>query len=146
MIIRPAAIPDLPAIVGLERASFGADAYPAVFLRQTLDLWPQLIRVADDEPGVLGYALAAPSSAELEGWILAVTVRPDVRGRGIGRALTHGVIERLREDGFRKALLTVHPENTIARELYQDLGFVVVAEDPEYFGPGEPRLRLELFL
>lgn len=146
MIIRSAIASDVPAVASLERSNFGDQAYPAVFLRQAVDLWPDLICVADDNEALLGYALGAPSASPDEGWILAVAVRPDARGRGVGRALTQSLVDRLGKAGARRVFLTVHPGNRVALGLYRGLGFSIEREDPEYFGPKEPRLRLALSL
>lgn len=41
------------------------------------------------------------------------------------------------------AWLTVHPENAGAVRLYRRFGFETMGEEAAYFGPGEPRLRME---
>lgn len=145
MQLREAQRPDLDAVAALERDAFGAEAYPALFFRQALDLWAGLLWVAETEE-LLGYALAAPAAEPREAWILALAVRPAARGRGAGAGLLGALLERLRAEGFETVRLTVHPENAPALRLYERAGFVTEAMEEAYFGPGEPRLRLCLAL
>ena len=51
-------------------------------------------------------------------------VRPDLRGKGFGRRLTKALMAAGRSAGARHAYLQVSEDNTIARRLYESLGFV----------------------
>ena len=53
-----------------------------------------------------------------------VYTRPDYRGRGHGMAVTNAIIQALRADGFGLIVLNVSWRNTVARSLYEKLGFV----------------------
>lgn len=50
-------------------------------------------------------------------------VRPEARGRGIGRALAETVLAEAAADGFEALLLGVAPYHERAQALYRDLGF-----------------------
>lgn len=142
--VRGAARADLPALEALERESFGAGAYPGFFLRQALDLWGGLFLVAEEGEGdPIGYALAAPSERPGEACVLTAAVRPAARGRGVASRLLGALLEGLAGRGFRSVWLTVHPENGEAVRLYERHGFRRAGEEAEYFGPGEPRVRME---
>jgi ribosomal protein S18 acetylase RimI-like enzyme len=52
-----------------------------------------------------------------------LSVRPQDRGTGIGRALREHCIQRARDEGQRRVVLTVTQEMIAARDLYEDLGF-----------------------
>jgi ribosomal protein S18 acetylase RimI-like enzyme len=68
--------------------------------------------------------LAAPG--ELEFRMLAVA--PTARGRGAGEALVRAVVERARERGDRRIVLSSLDRMTTAHRLYERLGFVRLPE------------------
>jgi ribosomal protein S18 acetylase RimI-like enzyme len=74
---------------------------------------------------------------ELEFRMLAVT--PAARGRGVGEALTHAVLERARELGSARVVLSSLDSMTAAHRLYERLGFTRL---PERDWRPEPRVRL----
>ena len=73
-----------------------------------------------DEPG---YGFVSPDVPEL-----TIGVAPASRGRGVGTRLLEELVELASADGYRALSLSVEPDNT-ARELYERLGFVRVADD-----------------
>jgi GNAT superfamily N-acetyltransferase len=56
-------------------------------------------------------------------WLEDVVVRPDRRGRGIGRMLLEYVAARARADGVLRITLLTDPGNARAHALYRGLGF-----------------------
>lgn len=141
--IRPPRVSDLSAVLDVERDVFGAHAYPDFFFRQALDLWGDTFFVAASAGGSLdGYVIGAPCKEPGVMWVLSLAVRGACRGRGIGKALMLEVLAAMRAKGASSVKLTVHPGNS-AVTLYRNLGFGVIAEDPSYFGEGEPRLVME---
>jgi ribosomal protein S18 acetylase RimI-like enzyme len=52
-----------------------------------------------------------------------LAVAPQVRGRGIGRALLRAIEDEARRCGCCRLTLEVRADNTIARRLYEDFGF-----------------------
>ncbi len=57
-------------------------------------------------------------------WIIAnVGTHPDFRGRGIAYHLMQASMDMIRKRGGRFAVLQVDAENTVARRLYERLGF-----------------------
>jgi [ribosomal protein S18]-alanine N-acetyltransferase len=143
--IRQANAGDVPGIWAVERAVFGSILYPEFFFRQALDLWPDMLLLAElPEAGVAGYALTAPSQQEGEGWILSVAVHPERRGGGIGRALIEGALQALADRDYHVVRITVHPENRAAAHLYESMGFVSEGVRSDHFGPGEPRRFMRL--
>ncbi len=71
-------------------------------------------------------------------------IRPEFRGRGFGRALTHALISAAREIGYRALRLDTLPEMREAHKLYQSLGFREIA--PYRASKAEGLLYLELDL
>ncbi|HUJ87726.1 MAG TPA: GNAT family N-acetyltransferase [Burkholderiales bacterium] len=56
-------------------------------------------------------------------WLEDMVVRPDRRGRGIGRALLEHVAVQARADGVLRITLLTDPDNERAHALYRSLGF-----------------------
>lgn len=54
-------------------------------------------------------------------------VRPEFRGRGLGRQLAERLIQEAQESGYRAVRLDTLPEMRGAQELYRALGFVEIA-------------------
>ncbi|MHC5924186.1 GNAT family N-acetyltransferase, partial [Streptococcus pyogenes] len=53
----------------------------------------------------------------------SISVRPDVRGQGIGRQLFEGFCQAIRRDQYKKILLHVLSSNPEACLFYEKLGF-----------------------
>ena len=70
-------------------------------------------------------------------------LRPQLRGKGVGRALAEAVIAEARAIGYRKMRLdTVEPVMPNAVALYRRLGFVEI--EPYRSNPIEGALYMEL--
>jgi len=84
--------------------------------------------VVDVEGEVVGFAHVGrtrdpESNEDLVGELYAVYVLPEAWGRGIGRSLMAEVLRRLREDGFREAILWVIEDNPRTRRYYELAGW-----------------------
>jgi ribosomal protein S18 acetylase RimI-like enzyme len=56
--------------------------------------------------------------------IRLLAVDPPARGMGIGRALALECLARARQDGAASVGLTTHERMSVAKSMYEDLGFV----------------------
>jgi ribosomal protein S18 acetylase RimI-like enzyme len=77
------------------------------------------------------------------GHVVTLDVLASDRRRGIGRALLSGIEERLRKAGARRIHLETAEDNAAALVFYAALGYEPVARLPEYYGPGQPAIRLK---
>lgn len=59
--------------------------------------------------------------------LLAIAVRPDQRGRGVGRALVDGFLAELRRRGVSEAHVVAGEQHAAAQRLYEAAGFSPVA-------------------
>ncbi|GHJ38116.1 GNAT family N-acetyltransferase [Streptomyces sp. TS71-3] len=80
----------------------------------------------------LGFPTPLASNAHVR-QIRGLTVSPDARGRGVGRALVDAAVEEARRQGARRITLRVLGHNAPARALYESAGFVVEGVQPEEF-------------
>jgi ribosomal protein S18 acetylase RimI-like enzyme len=62
-------------------------------------------------------------SGELDAYLEELYVVPDLRGRGIGRALLGGAMETARAAGATRMDLNTGETDTAARALYESVGF-----------------------
>jgi ribosomal protein S18 acetylase RimI-like enzyme len=84
--------------------------------------------VANESAAIVGFADFGPTldpeaSQEHVAELYAIYVLPEAWGRGIGRALMAEVLERLRQDGYREAILWVIEDNPRTRRYYELAGW-----------------------
>ncbi|MGQ9586859.1 MAG: GNAT family N-acetyltransferase [Thermoplasmata archaeon] len=80
------------------------------------------VLVALDGDKIVGYV--NPVVDDDEGWIGGIGVRPEYRGKGIGRSLMQVAEEECRKRGVREMSLEVIEGNERAQKLYESLGYV----------------------
>jgi len=88
------------------------------------------VLVATDDAAIIGTVMLQtwPNGGKLlrgpeEAEIRALAVRPEARGRGVGRALVDAVIERAAGLGVRHLLLLTQQEMKTAHRIYEVAGF-----------------------
>jgi ribosomal protein S18 acetylase RimI-like enzyme len=81
-----------------------------------------------------------------EALMLSMAIRPGWRGRGLGQRFLSGVRDQLASRGFVAVGLLVPSDNRRAVQLYQDVGFRIVAEGAEDLRGKERLLTLRLDL
>jgi GNAT superfamily N-acetyltransferase len=65
------------------------------------------------------------------GEVYAIYVLPEAWGTGAGHALMHESLQRLRDDGYREAVLWVLDDNPRARTFYEREGWMLTGEARE---------------
>lgn len=91
-----------------------------------------------------GLVLARQAAGEAE--ILTLGVCPELRGRGLARALLGHVEAKLAAAGVGRVILEVSLENSAARALYAAAGYREVGRRPGYYADGSDALVLEKWL
>lgn len=123
MIIRPAIIQDIPAILKIEQQAEAAahwkeEDYRQVFVK---DMPRRSVVVAEDETGVQAFSVIRLLQQECE--IENLVVAPPMRQRGLGKQLLKNVVNLARSKGAISIFLEVREGNEAARALYNKLGF-----------------------
>jgi ribosomal protein S18 acetylase RimI-like enzyme len=91
--------------------------------------------VAEDGGGIFGFASGgirerfSRDLTEYEGELQTVYVLPSRKGSGAGGQLVRAVVNHLAKRGVNSMVLWVFAENRSARDFYESLGGVPVAED-----------------
>ena len=80
---------------------------------------PNVLLVAVDETGILGYTAVHPENCEM----FLLFVHPAHAGRGIGRTLLTAADDALRDTGCREAFLFVHEANERGLAVYAAAGY-----------------------
>ncbi|HRN29321.1 MAG TPA: ribosomal protein S18-alanine N-acetyltransferase [Terrimesophilobacter sp.] len=136
--LRRAATSDLDAIMQLERATFGSDAWSADTMRAELEGPHTYYLVAHPvgQPAELdGYAgLLSPRGAP-EADIQTIAVSERARRRGLGRTLMNALVSEARDRGAREVFLEVRADNPGAAALYANLGFEKLSVRTAYYQP-----------
>lgn len=86
-LLRTATHNDMHAIWQIDAKVFGEDVYPAFFFRQAMDLWPELLLVAEYEGQLVGYVLGGFGQERSQGWVLSLAVLPEARGFGLAERM-----------------------------------------------------------
>ena len=150
--IRPATTADVPFLWNMlfesgfttaeARAAWRSDPQPPPELVKYLDGWGRRGDagvVAQDgdsiRVGAAWYRLFGAADrgdgifAERNVPELAIAVEPEHRGRRIGGDLLASLVQRARDDGYQRLMLSVDPANVRALRLYDRLGFTLVDTD-----------------
>ena len=139
MRLRELAWPDIPTLVRLDQALFGADAWAAPTWWAELAERPRRAYVVATEEGrdatVVGYG-GIDQGGEVAD-IMTVGVAPGHQGRGTGEQLVRQLMAGARAGGARHLMLEVRADNEPARRLYHRLGFETLQVRRRYYQPGD---------
>jgi GNAT superfamily N-acetyltransferase len=88
-----------------------------------------LFRVMAGEAGVGWLWLGAPGldADPLMAWVFDIEIEAAFRGRGYGRAAMRLAEQEARARGMTSLGLNVHGQNSVARSLYESLGYEITA-------------------
>jgi len=144
-IIRRATCDDLTAIVGIESASFGPDAWERKWFAGYLAAPENCVfLVASKSEIVVGYALAVHNQTHSE--LDSIAVAPSRRGLGIAAMLMNRLNPILRRRGVSIMTLMVRLDNVSAIALYRKLRFSRERRINGYYEDGAPAWRMRMSL
>ncbi|MEX1254431.1 MAG: N-acetyltransferase [Dehalococcoidia bacterium] len=134
-VLREVRAQDAGEIVQLEELAFPDPSMTVEAVQDTLRS-PALYRVLEElATGTLAGSLLAEPRTRSTGHIGAIAVHPHYQRRGLGEAMLRWVLARFREQGLRRATLTVNTDNGAAIALYRKLGFTTGQIGVDYRRP-----------
>jgi [ribosomal protein S18]-alanine N-acetyltransferase len=126
---------DLPAVLELEAALFGEEAWSREMLTGELSQQPasRYYLVAEEDGALVGYAglLAAGAQAD----VVTIAVATGQWGRGIGSRLLAALLAEARRRGCAEIFLEVRADNLRAQRLYKWWGFTEIGIRRGYYQP-----------
>ena len=88
---------------------------------------------------LLGYGEVWIDEEEREVELARIIVRPERRGRGLGRLLVRLLLEQAAQTGYQTAFVRVAPGNAAALACYRHAGLAPVSEEErQAFNEGQP--------
>lgn len=85
------------------------------------------VLAGDAAVGSLWLGMPGPSGDPLMAWVYDIEIEAAFRGRGLGRAAMRLAEGEARARGMTSLGLNVHGPNTVARSLYESLGYEVMS-------------------
>jgi ribosomal-protein-alanine N-acetyltransferase len=139
---------DLPAVLDLEHALFGDEAWTEGMLASELAgvASGRYYLVAEDGGELAGYAgLLTPGGGQAD--VLTLAVAEQRWGQGLGAALLDALLAEAGRRGCSEVFLEVRVDNVRAQRLYQRRGFVEIGIRRGYYQPsGTDALVMRLSL
>lgn len=132
MIIRRMEKADIKAVFDIEMRTFSVPWPEASFCHELDENPAARYLVAEGGDGeVIAYAGAWMIFEEAH--ITNIAVREDMRGHGVGRALTNALIQYAANLGVQYITLEVRKSNRTAQAMYQKLGFETLGTRKRYY-------------
>ena len=147
--LRPMTPADLPAVLRLEAALFGDEAWSEAMLTSELEgaeASGRYYLVAEDAGGLVGYAgLLSPGGSQAD--VLTMAVAEDRWGQRIGAMLLDSLVAEAARQGCTEVFLEVRVDNDRAQRLYRSRGFAGIGVRRGYYQPsGTDALVMQLSL
>ena len=125
--------------ITLAQQAMVSDVCRLLLLCHYEDMWRPLAVYRHEE--IIGCLIWGVDPADGSCWLRGVRIDQRYQGQGYGRAAVQAALDLLAsEHGRRHFVLAYNPANTVARHLYQTLGFVETDERMD----GEVVARLHL--
>ena len=132
--IRQAKLYDVPAMVRIERDSFGSPWSAEEITKDVTAGGNVYVAVAEYGGEKAGYGEIRNVAGEAQ--IYNIAIAPEFRREGIGEALLRHMIAKAEEDGCVLVTLEVRGGNDAAMALYHKLGFREVGRRKGYYAKG----------
>jgi ribosomal-protein-alanine N-acetyltransferase len=127
---------DIPAVMDVERAVFSAGWPPTAFEHELRHNAAARYIVVENSAAAGDVVLSGFAGLWLlldEAHVVTVAVRPEERGKGLGKLLVEAMLRLALDEGMESATLECRVSNTPARALYRLFGFHDVGLRKRYY-------------
>jgi ribosomal-protein-alanine N-acetyltransferase len=124
MKIRRMTPEDVALVSEIERQSFSAPWSRRGFLDALAQECTAFFVAEESDDDIAGYVGMYVSLDE--GEITNVAVKPDLRGKGIAKALLKELLSYANDHGITRIVLEVRVSNAVAIGLYEEFGFEII--------------------
>lgn len=143
MELKRATTEDVDIYLALEKGASGTGLYSAFTekdeaLRELTNTTAYLVVKNGKVVGHIAYEMKDKDHAYISGLVIT----PEYQNQGLVREALAKIFEELK--GVKLIDLVTHPDNVKAIHLYESFGFKMADCYENYFGDGEPRVRLVL--
>ncbi|MDD3835093.1 MAG: ribosomal protein S18-alanine N-acetyltransferase [Sulfurimonas sp.] len=142
MTLREANTSDVTALYGLERELFSSENYPLSKGSFYYHAKNSLMLLAEVDGVIAGYILVLIKRRDAK--LYSIGVKNSFRGQGISQALLELASKHLKLLGFKKFVLEVRVDNTIAIALYEKNGFFIIKSLKAFYKDGCDAYLMEL--
>jgi ribosomal-protein-alanine N-acetyltransferase len=143
-LVRLARTADMDAILEIEHASFGKDAYDRNLFAEYLRKCGRLFLVAYRGARICGYQITCVRENRAE--LVSIAVVPEFRGQGVASVMLESTLRRLKRRKVTRLLLMVRVRNRAARRFYEKFGFEKLRTVKGYYQGGGDGLLMERML
>ncbi|HSP01688.1 MAG TPA: GNAT family N-acetyltransferase/peptidase C39 family protein [Thioalkalivibrio sp.] len=132
-MIRPAEVPDIPALVALEQRCFQTDRLSRRQFRYMLTKANAHVLLSEVDGLINGYVLLLFSRGTSMARLYSIAVDESARGQGIGQALVEAAEEAARERECAYLRLEIRKDNSASIALFTRLGYEPFGEYGDYY-------------
>lgn len=130
-LVRRMTLEDVPAVYGLELAIFPTPWAEKDFVYEMTENKVARYLVIEQAGDIVAFAGAHIIWEQAH--VTNIAVREDCRGRGLGRLITHALMQYASNLGAEYMTLEVRQSNAKAQGLYKSLGFEKVSVRKRYY-------------
>lgn len=143
IVIGPAKLADIPALVALESRVFETDRISRRSFRRFIASGKDDVLVARANGALAGYALVSFRAGTALARLYSIAVAPEHAGHGVGRALVEADERAAMARDCLFLRLEVREDNIAAIALYRSAGYRQFARVEDYYEDHGPALRFE---
>ena len=142
IIVRPATIDDLEAILAIEKRAFQKDRFGKRQYIYLLRKAKSTVYLVITRKKVAGTAVMLWRRNSKTGRLYNIAVHPDFQGQGMGAVLMEACEKQCRKRSCTVVTLEVRSDNKDAIRFYQNRGYDITMTLKRYYSDGTDGLRM----